>query len=766
MFRILKKAELAEKVVEFIVDAPLVAHAAKPGNFVLVRGDEHGERIPLTIADSDAREGTITLVMQEVGKGTVKLGKFNQGDSFLDIVGPLGKDRAILGGGHSIACVSGGLGVAPMYPQTKAYHDAGCRVINIIGARNKGLLFWQEKMEAVAEKTIYGTDDGSCGVKAFAAQILEGLINDGEKFDEVVAIGPVPHMKAVTNVCKKYGIPIVVSLNPIMVDGTGMCGGCRVTVAGKTRYACVDGPEFDGAEVDFDELIARQRAYRSQETLAMERMDAAAPEPAHECRLLRQVQSGNGRGKALTLKDFVKDSSMVMAAAMGRVIMRRSTFEEVNEALTVEEALAEASRCRLCARPACMQGCPVEVDIPAFIKEIQQGNFGEAARVLKDKNNLPAICGRVCPQENQCEKTCLLGRTGRPVSIGKLERFAADWEAAHEPVKPAVAPRNKKKVAVIGSGPGGLTCGGDLAKMGYDVTIFEAFHDTGGVLRYGIPEFRLPKAIVNREVEYVKSLGAKIEVDMIVGKVHTIEDLMSDGFEAVFVAVGAGAPMFLGIPGENLIGVFSANELLTRVNLMKAYLSDYDTPVIIGERVAVIGAGNVAMDAARVSLRLGAKEVWIVYRRSAAEVPARAEEVHNAKEEGVIFKFLTNPVRILGDENNHVIGMECIRMELGEPDASGRRRPIPVPGSEFIIDCDMAIPALGTQANPLLTKNTKGLELNKWGNIVADPDTCATSIPGVYAGGDIVTGAATVIEAMGAGKKAAKAIHEYLRRKK
>jgi len=761
MFRILTKAILAEKIVEYVVEVPLVARTAKPGNFVLVRGDEHGERIPLTIADSDAQAGTITLVMQEIGKGTQKLGEFEAGDSFMDIVGPLGKDRHIEGGGLTIACVSGGLGVAPMYPQTKAYHDSGNKVISIIGARNKSLLFWQDKMEAASDRTEYCTDDGSFGVKMFAAQMLEKLIQEGEKFDEVVAIGPVPHMKAVTNVCKKYNVPVVVSLNPIMVDGTGMCGGCRVTVGGKTLYACVDGPEFDGAEVDFDELISRQRAYRAQETQAMEA--GAAAERDHECRLEQQVRAmGNGQVKALRLGDFEKESANVVAAAMARMVMRRASFDEVNEPLGEEEAVAEAMRCRLCGRPACMKGCPVEVNIPTFIKAIQQRDFAEAARVLKDKNNLPAICGRVCPQENQCEKVCILAKTGRPVMVGRLERFAADWEAAHEPVRPEVSVSCGRKVAVVGSGPGGLTCAGDLAKMGYDVTVFEAFHDTGGVLRYGIPEFRLPKSIVTREVDYVRSLGAKIELNMLIGKVHTIDNLFKEGFEAVFVAVGAGAPMFLNIPGENLIGVFSANELLTRVNLMKAYREDYDTPVIIGEKVAVIGAGNVAMDAARTSLRLGAKEVSIVYRRSAAEVPARAEEVHNAREEGVIFRFLTNPVRIIGDENNHVCGMECIRMELGEPDASGRRRPVPVADSNFILECDMAIPALGTQANPILTKNTTGLELNKWGNIVVDPETGATNIPGLYAGGDIVTGAATVIEAMGAGKKAAKAIHAYL----
>jgi glutamate synthase (NADPH/NADH) small chain len=762
MFQILKKVDLAPKVKEFVVEAPLIAATAKPGNFVLVRGDDRGERIPLTIADSDADAGTVTLVLQEVGKGTIKLGARNEGERYLDVVGPLGKDRPFPAGGKTICCVSGGLGVAPMYPQTKEYHVLGNRVISIIGARNKELFFWQDRIAAVSDEVHYITDDGSSGRKGFATQILEELVQKGEKIDEVVAIGPVPHMKAVTNCCKKYGLPVVVSLNPIMVDGTGMCGGCRVTVGGKTLYACVDGPEFHGEEVDFDELTARQGAYRNLEQQALEGPDLPPGMPDHTCHLARDLEEREaGRGPATTT-DFEKMSADLITREITKMLKRRSTFEEVNEGFDEDRAVAEALRCRLCKRPSCMKGCPVEVNIPAFIKAIQDKDFALAAATLKDKNNLPAICGRVCPQENQCEKTCVLARSGQPVAIGRLERFAADWEALHEPVKPIVAPPNHKKIAVIGCGPGGLTCAGDLAKMGYDVTLFEAFHDTGGVLRYGIPEFRLPKAIVGREVDYVRSLGVDIKLDMIIGKVHTIEKLMESGFKAAFIAVGAGAPMFLNIPGENLIGVLSANELLTRVNLMKAYRKDYDTPVMVGQNVTVIGAGNVAMDAARTSLRLGAKKVTIVYRRSAAEIPARAEEVENAKEEGVIFKLLTNPIRILGDDKNHVIGMECLRMELGEPDASGRRRPVPVPGSEFMIDCDMAIPALGTVANPLLTGNTKGLELNKWGNIVVDPESGATNLPGVYAGGDIVTGSATVIEAMGAGKRAAKAIHAYL----
>ncbi len=759
MFTIVKKAELADKVKEMVVEAPLIAATAKPGNFVLVRGDEQGERIPLTIADSDADAGTVTLVLQEVGLGTIKLGAFNEGEAYLDIVGPLGMNRDFHGGGKNICCVSGGLGVAPMYPQTKAHYEAGNRVISIIGARNTSLYFWQDRIAAVSHEVHYITDDGSSGRKGFATQILEELIQKGEKFDEVIAIGPVPHMKAVVQCCKKHELPVVVSLNPIMVDGTGMCGGCRVTVGGKTKYACVDGPEFDGHEVDFDELMARQGAYRSLERAAVDGGQSSR-EDSHACLLNEEARKHEQR--LVTGSDFEAMSADFVARTMKKMLNRRTSFNEVNEGYSEERAMAEANRCLICGRPSCMKGCPVEVNIPGFIKAVQEGDFAHAAVVLKDKNNLPAICGRVCPQENQCEKTCVLAKRSTPVTVGRLERFVADWEAQHAPVQPQVAPPNHRKVAVIGCGPGGLTCAGDLAKMGYDVTLFEAFHDTGGVLRYGIPEFRLPKLIVDREVNYVKSLGVKIELDMIMGKVRTVEQLMESGYEAVFIAVGAGAPMFLGIPGENLIGVFSANEFLTRVNLMKAYREDYDTPVLVGENITVIGAGNVAMDAARVAVRLGAKRVTIVYRRSAAEIPARAEEVENAKEEGVIFKLLTNPIRIVGDEKNHVIGMECMRMELGEPDASGRRRPVAVPGSEFIIDCDMAIPALGTQANPILTHGTKGLELNKWGNIVADPETGATNLPGVYAGGDIVTGAATVIEAMGAGKKAAKAIHAYL----
>ncbi|NPV58858.1 MAG: NADPH-dependent glutamate synthase [Actinobacteria bacterium] len=441
---------------------------------------------------------------------------------------------------------------------------------------------------------------------------------------------------------------------------------------------------------------------------------------------------------------------------------RRSNFDEVALGLSAEAARTEASRCLQCKKKPCVAGCPVEIDIPAFIKLIEEGDPLAAAAKLKEKNSLPAICGRVCPQETQCEAVCTLGKKGEPVAIGRLERFAADYEAAHgEIVLPPKEPPTGKRVAVIGSGPGGLTCAGDLARLGHEVTVFEALNAPGGVLTYGIPEFRLPKAIVMREVEYVRSLGVEIRLDQVIGCSYTLQELFADGYDAAFIAIGAGLPMFMDIPGENLNGVYSANEYLTRSNLMKAYLfPEYDTPIKRAKRVAVIGGGNVALDSARTALRLGAEEVTIVYRRSRQEMPARAEEIAHAAEEGVAFKFLTLPVRILGDE--WVRGMECLRMELGEPDESGRRRPVPIEGSEFELEVDLVVMAIGTRANPLLTSTLPEVKLNKWGYIEADPETGQTSVPNIFAGGDIVTGSATVIEAMGAGKRAARAIHSLL----
>lgn len=443
--------------------------------------------------------------------------------------------------------------------------------------------------------------------------------------------------------------------------------------------------------------------------------------------------------------------------------VRAANFEEVCLGYNKEEAMEEASRCLNCKNAKCVKGCPVSIDIPAFVAQVKAGEFEEAARVIARSSALPAVCGRVCPQESQCEGQCIRGIKGEPVSIGKLERFVADWSREHGLVPEAPKTTNGKKVAVVGSGPSGLTCAGDLAKLGYEVTIFEALHEPGGVLLYGIPEFRLPKdGVVKPEIENVKKLGVKIETNVIIGKSVTIDQLLDEeGFDAVFIGSGAGLPMFMGIPGENANGVFSANEYLTRSNLMKAFRDDHDTPIVAGKKVAVVGGGNVAMDAARTALRLGA-DVHIVYRRSEAELPARVEEVHHAKEEGIVFDLLTNPVEILVDDKGWVKGMTCIRMELGEPDASGRRRPMPIEGSEFTIDVDTVIMSLGTSPNPLISSTTKGLEVNRRKCIVAEESTGKTSKEGVYAGGDAVTGAATVILAMEAGRAGARGIHEYL----
>jgi len=446
------------------------------------------------------------------------------------------------------------------------------------------------------------------------------------------------------------------------------------------------------------------------------------------------------------------------------VLERIHNFYEVALGYSEEQALAEAERCLQCPKPQCVKGCPVDIDIPAFIKEIKEGNFLAASAKLKEKNSLPAICGRVCPQENQCQKFCVLGKIGDPISIGRLERFAADYERSKGvTVPPKEKSSVKGRVAIVGSGPAGLTAAADLTKLGYDVVMFESLHSTGGVLMYGIPEFRMPKKIVQAEVDYIKKLGVEVKTNYTIGRIFTIDELFKSGFDAIFVGSGAGLPRFMRIPGENFGGVYSANEFLIRVNLMKAYMfPEYDTPIRIGKKVAVIGGGNVAMDSARSALRLGAEEVYIVYRRSKQELPARAEEVENAEEEGIIFRFLTNPVKFLGDKSGWVKGIECIKMRLGEPDASGRRRPLPIEGSEFIMDVDTAVIAIGQTPNPLIQRTTEGLETTRWGTIVVQEETGETTKKGVYAGGDVVSGAATVISAMGAGKRAARSIHEYL----
>jgi len=740
--QIIEARDLSADVRLFKVYCPDIARVTRPGQFVVFKMDDYAERIPLTVADFDRDAGLITVIFQAVGASTKKMATLNAGDRILDVVGPLGEHSDIRDFG-TVVCIGGGIGVAPVYPIARALKDAGNRLISIIGARNKDLLILEDEMRETSDELIVTTDDGSYGKKGFVTDALAELYDRGEEIARVVAIGPVVMMRAVANATREKGTPTIASLNSVMIDATGMCGCCRVTVGEETKFACVDGPEFDAHLVDFDELVRRQGMYEREEYRALWH---------HQCML---EAAGEEISKAEHRVPMPKQDFRA----------RANNFDEVALGYTREMAQQEALRCLQCKKSPCVAGCPVEIDIPAFIGLIQKGDFLGAARKIKEKNSLPGICGRVCPQEEQCEIKCVFSKKGEPIAIGRLERFVADYELKQGEVRaPALPEKTGHKVAVVGAGPAGLTVAGDLALLGHDVTIFEALHKPGGVLVYGIPEFRLPKSIVQTECDYVMKLGVEFKTSSVVGQVNTLDGLLEDGYGAIFVATGAGLPYFLGIPGENLNGVYSANEWLTRTNLMKAYMfPEYDTPIRVGRNVAIIGGGNVAMDSARCALRLGSENVYIVYRRSLKEMPARDEEIENAVEEGVIFKNLRNPTRILGNDEGWVEKMELLEMELGEPDDSGRRRPVAIEGSEHTIDVDVVVVAIGQGPNPLLTTVTPDLELNKWGNIVADEETGKTSKKGVFAGGDIVTGAATVILAMGAGKKAARAMDEYLR---
>lgn len=761
MFRIEKKKWLSEKICLMEVKAEALARSAKPGQFLIVKIDEKGERIPLTICDYNRKEGTITIVFFAIGKSTEEMGKLNEGDFFQDVAGPLGQESEFLHENiedlknKKILFVAGGVGTAPVYPQVKWFNENGIKTDVIIGAKTKSLVILEDEMKKEAGNVYIATDDGSYGFHGMVTGLIDELIkNQNKHYDHVVAIGPMIMMKFVSLKTKEYNIPTTVSLNPLMVDGTGMCGACRVTIGDKIKFACVDGPEFDGHLVNFDEAMRRQQIYKTEEGRAYLEKTEGETHHARGCQCCNHENS---------LENLEKGKRVPVREQDPKV--RAENFDEVTFGYTLEEAQREAERCLNCKNPLCMKGCPVEINIPAFIEKIKEGNILEAGKILTKYTSLPAVCGRVCPQETQCEGKCILGIKGEPVAIGKLEKFVGDYLLENN-LEISIPKKNNHKIAVVGSGPAGLTAAGDLAKMGYDVTVFEALHKTGGVLTYGIPEFRLPKdKVVQKEIENIKKLGVHFVTNEIIGKTTTIDNLLDkEGFEAVFIGSGAGLPKFMGIPGENLNGVFSANEFLTRVNLMKAYCDDYMTPVKKGKKVAVIGGGNVAMDAVRTAKRLGA-EAHIVYRRSEKDFPARLEEVHHAKEEGIIIDALTLPKEILGDENGNVIGMRCIHTRLGEPDASGRASFIEIPESEFIMEADTVIMALGTAPNPLISSTTKGLDINKWKCIVAD-EVGQTSREGVFAGGDAVSGAATVILAMGAGKKAAEAIDKYIKNKK
>lgn len=784
MNKIIRKEQFSENVFLFEVEAPLIAKSRKAGNFVIVRIGENGERMPLTIADADTEKGTITMVVQKVGLSSIKMCNLNVGDYITDVVGPLGNPTDIKKFG-TVICAGGGVGVAPMLPIIKALKAAGNRVLSVIAGRNKDLIILENEVRENSDETIIMTDDGSYGEKGVVTIGIEKLINQ-EHIDKVFAIGPPIMMKFCCLLTKKYNIPTDVSLNTIMVDGTGMCGACRLTIGGKTKFVCIDGPEFDGALVDWDEMFKRMGTFKRVEKEELEHfeehMNATKPHADHkgELNINADVQITDEPIEVLTDRNAEWRKSLRASmkpkerTAIERVVMpeldpayRATTrYEEVNKGLTKEMAMTEAKRCLDCAKPTCIEGCPVNINIPSFIKNIERGQFLAAAKVLKNTSALPAVCGRVCPQEKQCESRCIHLKMNEPaVAIGYLERFAADYERESGQVSlPEIGKSNGIKVAVVGSGPAGLSFAGDMVKKGYDVYVFEALHEIGGVLKYGIPEFRLPNEIVDVEIDNLRKMGVHFQTDCIIGKTISIEQLENIGFKGIFVCSGAGLPNFMNILGENLINIMSSNEYLTRVNLMDAANPTTDTPLNIGKHVLVVGGGNTAMDSCRTAKRLGA-DVTLVYRRSEAEMPARLEEVKHAKEEGINFMCLHNPIEYLADENGAVKQAVLQVMTLGEPDASGRRSPVPVEGKTVTIDVDQVIVAIGVSPNPLVPKSIKDLTLGRKNTIVVN-DEMQSSRPEIFAGGDIVRGGATVILAMGDGRRAAYNMDKQLMKEK
>ena len=786
MNKILKKSQFSEKVFCLEGEALLIARSCRPGHFIIVRVDKDSERVPYTIAKSDPERGTLTLVVQEVGLSSTKLCQLNVGDEVQDIVGPLGNASKIEKYG-TVVCAGGGIGIAAILPILTALKQAGNRVISVLAGRTKNLVIMVDDVKKYSDEMIIMTDDGSYGEKGVVTVGVEEVIKR-EHVDKVLAIGPPVMMKFTSLLAHKYGIPNDVSLNTIMVDGTGMCGACRLTIGGKTKFVCIDGPEFDGDLVDWDEMMKRMGTFKGVEREEMDNYERHL----HHGEQTKPCAAGNSSLTAAPSADDGKepDESLVDRSAPWREELRKkmtakerkqiervkmpeldpvyratTRTEEVNKGLTLDMAMGEARRCLDCGKPSCVEGCPVNINIPSFIKNIERGHVLDAARVLKMTSALPAVCGRVCPQEKQCESQCIHIKMKEPaVAIGYLERFAADYEReSGRGVLPEVAPSNGMKVAVVGSGPSGLSFAGDMVKKGYEVYVFEALHEIGGVLKYGIPEFRLPNRIVDVEIGNLRKMGVHFQTDCIVGKTITVKDLEDKGFKGIFVGSGAGLPNFMDIPGENFINVMSSNEYLTRVNLMDAANPDTDTPINIGKKVIVVGGGNTAMDSCRTAKRLGA-DVTLVYRRSEAEMPARLEEVKHAKEEGIHFLTLHNPKEYLADENGCVRAAVLDVMELGEPDASGRRRPVST-GKTETLECDQVIVAIGVSPNPLVPKSIQGLELGRKDTIVVN-DEMQSSQPDIYAGGDIVRGGATVILAMGDGRRAAANMDKHLKEAK
>ena len=788
MNKIVRKEQFSEKVFLFEIEAPLIAKSRKAGNFVIVRVDQKGERMPLTIAGADINKGTITLVVQMVGLSSKKLCALNVGECVADVVGPLGNPTHIEKYG-TVVCAGGGLGVAPMLPIIQALKAAGNRVLSVMAGRSKDLIILEDKVRESSDEVIIMTDDGSYGEKGVVTVGIEKFIEQEPHVDKIFAIGPPIMMKFSNLTAQKHGIPCEVSLNTIMVDGTGMCGACRLTIGGKTKFVCIDGPEFDGALVDWDEMFKRMGTFKRAEQEELEHYEehlmgsdegkANGEKSATATDVVMDADPTNDTIEVLTdrnaawREELRKSMKPKERTAIERVVMpeldpvyRATTrTEEVNIGLTKEMAMTEAKRCLDCAKPTCVEGCPVNINIPSFVKNIERGQFLAAAKVLKNTSALPAVCGRVCPQEKQCESRCIHLKMNEPaVAIGYLERFAADYERESGNIsQPEIAPANGIKIAVVGSGPAGLSFAGDMVKKGYDVYVFEALHEIGGVLKYGIPEFRLPNKIVDVEIQNLAKMGVHFQADVIVGKTISVEQLEAQGFKGIFVGSGAGLPNFMGIPGENAINIMSSNEYLTRVNLMDAANPTTDTPINLGKNVLVVGGGNTAMDSCRTAKRLGGN-VTLVYRRSEQEMPARLEEVKHAKEEGINFLTLHNPIEYLADENGAVKAAVLQVMELGEPDASGRRSPVPVEGKTVTLDVDQVIVAVGVSPNPLVPKSIEGLELGRKNTIVVN-EGMQSARSEIFAGGDIVRGGATVILAMGDGRRAAQNMDEYLQKK-
>lgn len=763
-YRILEKRLLAPETWSFIVQAPMVARGRKPGQFLMVAPFATSERIPLTLADGDAREGWIRFIMVEVGATTRAMGRLNVGDLLYAVAGPMGQPSELVAEG-TVVLVAGGYGSAAILPAARALQARGQRVITILGGRSRERVLLADELGEASSELILTTDDGSLGRMGIVTQPLREVL-EREPVAEVVAVGPMPMMQAVAEATKAKGIFTLVSLNAIMVDGTGMCGGCRVAVGGEMKFACFDGPDFDGHKVDFDMLRKRQSWYKESEGVARDHVChlGLGQAPAAEAELPRIAPVADLDWKSLDAASLTPAQRMRIprqVAACQEPARRIGNFREVTLALGAEQARLEAARCLGCKVPKCVEGCPVHIDIPAFVKQIAAGNPLAAARILKRASSLPAVCGRVCPQEKQCEAKCVLGLKGEAVGIGRLERFAADALLAAEPETPPVAPATGRRVAVVGAGPAGLTVAGELAGKGHDVTVYDALHRPGGVLLYGIPEFRLPNAIVDQEVATLRRMGVKFVLNTLVGRSMTLAELRSE-HDAVFMGTGAGLPGMLGIPGEDLKGIYTANEFLTRVNLMRAdQFPESGTPVSVGRHVVVVGCGNTAMDAARAARRMGPDLVSIVYRRTLKESTARKEELEHTGEEGVAFRWLTNPIRCLGNDQGWITHVECAVMELTEPGPDGRRGVRPT-SETVVLPCDTLVVALGFSVNPLIAQTERGLKTFKGGVVRVDEHTGETTVPGVFAGGDVITGGATVILAMGQGRRAAEAMHRQL----